>query len=368
MKKLLLALLGGLSVTCFAETFPSFSAGVPHNQNESKFVEVYAHRGARSFSPENVIPGYKTGLAIGTNWVDMDIGVSKDGEIIVSHDIWLNPDIVQKDGKFLADSRSQMYKQLESSPQGLDVAVAPYLLKNMTTKQIQQYDVGSLNPKSPYAQYFPMQLAVPNTPMPTLAEVVKYVHATAGKNVKFQIEIKNDPIHPDWTLSPSEFASKLNTFIVKNKLVNDVEIQSFDWEPLYELHKLNPKIKLAFLVGYDDIERMQSTDAKQAGLWSGGKLLKDYNNSIPQMVKALGGSCYEPEDVSLTKEDLDEAHKLGLKVVVWTWPEHSGGAFNYQTVDKLINWCVDGIITDDPATLNAMLAARNMPIPKAYNK
>ncbi len=113
---------------------------------------------------------------------------------------------------------------------------------------------------------------------------------------------------------------------------------------------------------------MLNQDPKIAGLWSGGKLLKDYNGSIPQMIKALGGSCYEPEDVELTKHDLEEAHKLGLKVVVWTWPEHSGKAFNPVVVQKLIDWGVDGIITDDPARLNSMLAARYMHVPKQYIK
>ena len=47
-----------------------------------KKVEVYAHRGARSYAPENSIPGYATGLAIGTHWVDMDIVMSKDGQLL----------------------------------------------------------------------------------------------------------------------------------------------------------------------------------------------------------------------------------------------------------------------------------------------
>jgi glycerophosphoryl diester phosphodiesterase len=108
---------------------------------------------------------------------------------------------------------------------------------------------------------------------------------------------------------------------------------------------------------------MHSNDPALAGLWSGGKLLKDYNNSLPQMIKALGGSCYEPEDVVLTREDLEEAHRLGLKVVVWSWPEHTGKAFDAALVAKLIDLGVDGIITDDPAQLNALLAARGLPVP-----
>lgn len=366
MRKLLL-ILSMSSGFAFAANENQFNqAGIPHNQAKPKYVEVYAHRGARSFSPENVMPGYKTSLALGTDWVDMDIGISKDGEIIVDHDLWLNPDILRKDGKFLANSKAELYSSLESAPGGIEKNIQPYLVKNLTIAQLKQYDAGRLNLNSPYSKYFPEQIPVDHTPMPTLQEVVNYVNKTTDKKVNFQIEIKNDPIHPNWTVSSKDFAKKVNDFLVKNKLVDRAEIQSFDWEPLYELHKLNPKVKLAFLVGYDDIERMQESDIKQAGLWSGGKLLKDYNNSIPQMVKALGGSLYEPEDVSLTKKDLDEAHALGLKVVVWTWPEHSGSAFDPVVVNRLIDWGVDGIITDDPAHLNSILAARGMRVPQNY--
>lgn len=365
MKKILLSLgLGVAAAMSFANDYPII-AGVPHASNES-YVEVYAHRGARSFSPENTLPAYKTGLAVGTDWVDMDIGITKDGVILIDHDIWLNPDILRKDGKFWANSKQEFYKQLESAPGGIDKNIQPYLVKNLTVTQLQQYDAGMLNPNSPYAKYFPAQYPVNGTPMPTLQEIIDYVNYTTNKKVNFQIEIKNDPTHPKWTVSDHEFAKKVNDILVTNNLVDRAEIQSFDWKPLYELHKLNPKVKLAFLVGGDDIERMHSKDAKEAGLWSGGKLLKNYNNSIPQMIKALGGSCYEPQDTALTKEDLDEAHKLGLKVVVWTWPENSGAAFDPVLVDKLIKWGVDGIITDDPAQLNSMLAARGLPVPQNY--
>ncbi len=52
--------------------------------------------------------------------------------------------------------------------------------------------------------------------------------------------------------------------------------------------------------------------------------------------------------------------------MVWTWPEYSGKDFDPQLVDKLIKWGIDGIITDDPAQLNSMLAARDLPVPETF--
>ena len=366
IKKLLLAILCEASLAMSFALEPQIVAGTPHPATGSKYVEVYAHRGARKFSPENTLAAYKTGLAIGTNWVDMDIGISQDGIIIIDHDMWLNPDILRKNGKFWAKDKTAFYAQLESATGGIDKNIQPYLVKNLSLAQLQEYDAGMLNPDSNYAKYFPQQYQVNGTKMPTLQEIVDYVNKATNQQVKFQIEIKNSPEHPNWTVSAREFAKQLDQFLRKNNLRERVEIQSFDWQPLFELQQLDPQVKTAYLVGFDDVKRMQSSDSYQAGLWSGGKLLKDYNNSIPQMIKALGGSCYEPEDVALTKEDLDEAHRLGLKVVVWGWPEHIGTAFDAKLTAKLIDWGVDGIITDDPAQLNAMLAARGLRTPRKY--
>lgn len=149
-----------------------------------------------------------------------------------------------------------------------------------------------------------------------------------------------------------------------------VEVHAFDFRCLYELQKFDRRIRTAYLTSRDNEkggeESFLSPDPKVAGLWTGGKLLKDYGGSIPAMVKALGGFAWDPEDVELTREALDEAHRLGLKVVVWSWPEKLGTAFDAELVAKMIDWWVDGIITDDPGRLISMLAARGLPVPGRY--
>ena len=313
-------------------------------------VEVYAHRGARSYAPENTIPGYFTGLAIGTHWVDMDIVMSKDGEVIVSHDIRLNPDIVRgTDGKFITERK---------------------LVKSLSLEEIKQYDVGRMDTASAYSKFFPAQVGIDGITMPSLREVIRYVMNKTNNQVGFQIEFKTDPEHPDWTYTPAAFAAALYKILKEENIEHNCEIQSFDWRCLYELQKLNPQIKTAYLTEWDNEPGCPYSffdpDPAVAGLWTGGILVKDHNNSIPRMIKDLGGSCWEPEDVELTKATLDEAHQLGLKVVVWTWPEHSGTVFNTELVSTLISWGVDGIITDDPGMLISMLAARNYALPARY--
>lgn len=116
-------------------------AAKDHVQPDSrKKLEIYAHRGARSYAPENTIPGYSAGLAIGTHWVDMDIVMSKEGEAVVSHDIRLNPDIVRgTDGKFITERK---------------------IVKSISLDEIKKYDVGRMDTSSTYSKYFPAQIGV----------------------------------------------------------------------------------------------------------------------------------------------------------------------------------------------------------------
>ena len=315
-----------------------------------KTIEVYAHRGVRSYAPENAMPGYVAALAIGTHWVDMDVVMTRDGEIVVSHDIKLNPDIVRDaHGAFITEQK---------------------LAKNLTLAELQSYDVGRMNPASAYSKFFPAQLGMDGVRMPTLREVIRYVKAKTGGKVGFQIEFKTDPANPDWTYTPAQFAAALYRVLADEGVIGISEIQSFDWRCLYELQKLDARVKTAYLTEWDNEPGTPNSffdpDPAKAGLWTGGVLIKNHGNSIPQMIKDLGGTCWEPEDTQLTKETLDEAHRLGLKVVVWTWPEHSGTTFDAALVSKLIDWGVDGIITDDPGMLISMLAARGYPLPVAY--
>lgn len=323
-------------------------------------IQVYAHRGARSFSPENTMPGYKATLRIGADWVDMDVVLTKDGEVLISHDPLLNPDIVRdKEGKFLAKNKESLKKM---SQEEMGAYVTKYAAKNLTLQELQQFDVGRLNLDSGYSKFFPDQFPIDGTRMPALREVVRYVNQATKSKVGFQIEMKTDPTHPEFSADPKQFARALYKILKDENIIERAEIQAFDFRCLYELQALDPKIKGAYLTSRDNErggeDNFFHSESKIAGRWTGGKLVKDYGSSIPKMVKTLGGYAWEPEDVELTREALQEAHQLGLKVVVWSWPERLGTAFDPKLVAKMIDWGVDGIITDDPGRLISMLAIR----------
>jgi glycerophosphoryl diester phosphodiesterase len=134
----------------------------------------------------------------------------------------------------------------------------------------------------------------------------------------------------------------------EKSIVDRTEVQAYDWRCLFALQKIDPQIKTAYLTDVVQEKLMQDSDPKKAGLWTGGYLLKNYHNSIPEMIHALGGKLWDPQDLELTKKDLDMAHQLGLKVVTWSWVGKYGKEFNKTMVRELVSMGVDGIITDRP--------------------
>jgi len=301
-------------------------------------IKIYGHRGAAGLSPENTLVAYRTGLAIGIDYVDMDVGLTKDGVVVVTHDFYLNPGLTRtKNGTFVPTNKK-------------------ILIKDLTLKELKTYDVGELNKANAYSDNYPKQLAENNVHIPTLKQVIHYVNKTSHNSVKFQVEVKTNPAHPDWTAPPKEMAKAVVNVLKEEGIDTKTELQAFDWRVLLEAQKLDPKIATAYLTDKEISENMTSPLPEIAGLWSAGYLLKNYDNSIPKMIAALGGKIWGAQTSELTKQLVDEAHHYGLKVVPWT-------ADKMSVIDRMINDGVDGIITNRPDIVRGLFAARDIPLP-----
>lgn len=302
-------------------------------------IQIYGHRGARGLSPENSIPGYKTALAIGVDFVDMDVHLTKDKIIVVTHDFTLNPNLTRdKNGNWID-------------------AANPPLIKDLDFKTLRQYDIGRLKPDTEYGKNFPLQFPVDGTHIPSLQQVIKYVKKTAGNKVHFQVEIKTDPLHPELSFEPKVIAKETVDMLKKEGVDNRTELQAFDWRVLREVQKLDRRIATAYLTDQEISQNMRDIDPKKAGLWSSGHLLKDYDNSIPKMIAKLGGKIWGPESKELNADLVKEAHKHGLKVVPWSKVDSLDDS---QEIIRMIDIDVDGIISDRPDIVRGLLAARGM--------
>lgn len=298
---------------------------------------VYGHRGARGLAPENSIPSVDVALENHVDAIDVDVVLTKDGVVVAYHDLTLNPDITRdKYGRWLSRN---------------DIAV-----KELTFAETQAYDVGRIRPGTAYAAMFKNQKGYDHIAIPELKALIQYVKRHAKYPVGFQIEIKTDPTHPDISASPEDIVPALNQVIIDEGIEDRAKIQAFDWYCLYLMKLLNPAVETAFLSDNDTTTEMLNDDEALAGSWTGGYLLKDYHDSVPEMIQALGGSWWDSEAYQLTNEQVEEAHSYGLKVAAWFCLECTGESdANPELFEKLIEMDVDGIITDRPDVLQSML-------------
>ena len=305
-------------------------------------IQVYAHRAGRGLLPEQTLPAYAMALRIGCDYVDMDINMTADNVLVVTHDLGLNPNLTR-------DMRGAWVTN-----------AIP--IRQLTLRDLQEYQVGRLKPGTEYASYFPHQRALEQVTIPTLDACVEFVQQIAGNSVGFQIEIKNDPAHDEQTASPVEYAAALYALLKARDIVSITEVQAFDWRCLLELKKLDTAVRTAFLTDHTTM----ASGEKDTGLWTAGYKISDYDNSLPKMIKALGGDCWEPYEEDLTPELLSEAHALGLKVVVWGWPEMERTEFNEERIVEMLDWGVDGFITDRPDILRGLIAAHGLNVPEGF--
>ena len=135
--------------------------------------DLQGHRGARGLAPENALPAFERALDLGVSTLELDIGVTADGVVVVHHDPALNASITRgADGQWLPGRGP--------------------LLRSLTFAQLQAYDVGRIDPATPYARTFGAQQARDGTRIPSLAQVFALVKAR-GAPVRFNIETKLFP-------------------------------------------------------------------------------------------------------------------------------------------------------------------------------
>jgi len=254
--------------------------------------DLQGHRGARGYLPENTLPGFERALAIGVDTLELDVGVTRDGVVVIHHDRRLNPDVARgADGKWVT-------------------APAPTLY-SLSYRELQDYDVGRIRPGSEYAQRFPHQQPIDGARIPRLDELF----ARAGAKVRFNIETKLVPEAPDETLPPEPFARALIAEVRKAGVAARTTIQSFDFRTLKIVEREAPEIMTAYLTS--------------------GK------NSDPAKVKAAGARLWSPDFRDLDPAKIAAARAAGLRIVAWTVNEPAD-------IAKVLQLGIDGIISDYP--------------------
>jgi glycerophosphoryl diester phosphodiesterase len=259
-------------------------------------ILVHGHRGARARRPENTIPAFEYAIAQGVDALEMDMAVTKDNVIVISHDPILEPPVC-------------------SGPS------ARAVIRQLTLAEVHQWDCGAVrNPR------FETQQTIPGTRIPTLDDVFQL--ASRG-TFDYNIETKSFPDHPEYTPSPEDFSRMALEKVRHYHLEKRIILQSFDFRTLIAMRKLAPEIRLSALIENDP---------------------RDFAAVSAAAAKA---EIVSPEFHLVTPEKVAEARRAGLQVVPWT-------ANTPADWDKLIAAKVDAIISDDPAELIAYLRRKGL--------
>ena len=223
-------------------------------------VKVHGHRGARAVRPENTIAAFEYAIAAGVDVLELDLGVTRDGVVVVSHEPYLGPPLC-------------------SGPQ------AKAAIRKMSLAEVKRWDCGSVQHPD-----FPRQQTAPGSRIPTLDEVLAL--APRGP-VHFNMETKIFPAQPELAPEPEEFVRLVLETIRKHGLESRVILQSFDFRTLHAMKKLVPAIRLSAL--YEGPSR-----------------------NFVEIAREAGAHIVSPVFPLVTPEQVTAAHAQGLEVIPWT--------------------------------------------------
>jgi glycerophosphoryl diester phosphodiesterase len=300
--------------------------------------DIEAHRGGRALFPENTLPSFANALSMGVNTLELDIGVTRDGAVVVSHERKLNPDLARgPDGAYVAPPGTPFFQ--------------------LRLEDVKQYDVGQIRPGSSYAAQFPDQRAVPGTRIPTLTEVFDLVRRSGDAAVRFNIETKIDPNHPEESPDPQRFVSALLDLARTERMSDRIMVQSFDWRTLQLVQQQAASIPTVYLTQQKGPGATIALD--KATEWTAGFNPGDYGHSLPRTIKAAGGAIWSPYFRDVDADLIAESHRLGLKVVVWT-------VNRPDDIAAMIDISVDGIISDHPDLLRKVAGEKGNVLPPGH--
>lgn len=302
--------------------------------------DLQGHRGARGLMPENTLPAFVKALEIGVTTLELDTGITRDGVVVIAHDPVINPDLARlPDGKWLETPANK----------------GPSLF-SLTFDELQRYDVGRIKPGTKYAERHPEQQAVDGTRFPKLSDLFALVRASGNQRVRFNIETKLSPFERDVTPGPDAFVSALLEVITRERMRSRVTIQSFDWRTLKIVQQRAPDIPTVYLSAQQKFLDNINAGSREGSAWTAGLNISEFGGSVARMVKAAGGTIWSPYfgDIDLAK--LEEARALGLKVVVWTVNQP-------KDIERMLDWKVDGIISDYPNRVREVMQKRGMALP-----
>lgn len=336
-------LLSGLAALTIYSGYNNIDISTTYAKVNYDVFDLEAHRGGRDVRPENTLYSYAYAIELGATSIECDMQLTKDGQIVMSHNPILNSDITRdENGNYIENNK--------------------YDIRLMTVDELKKFDVGIMDPNC--GEYYDLHGKTQFTydaKIPTLEELMQLIQSYGDKNIVLNIETKSypDPASAGYknNADPKKFVEVFNNIVKKYDMEDRVVLQSFDWQTLIEMKKLNPNISTSALWQEQpswgrDSESLRRYEKKKSP-WLGGLDIKDYQGNPVKAAHAIGADIISPYYTEISKQDVDEAHSLGMKVVPWT-------VNNEKDMNMLLDMGVDGIISDKPWLLKQVLEKRNI--------
>lgn len=290
-------------------------------------IQAIGHRGCRGLRPELTLPGFEFALDLNVDALELDVGVTADLAVVIHHDMRLNPDIARdRNGRWI-------------SPPGPKI-------RDLSLKQLLEFEVGRINPESDYANQFNAQIPLDGCRVPTLEDLARRLREL-DRSIPIYIEAKTSPLKPDDTWEVERFADVLASEIERLDIVSCAIVESFDWRILRHIRKRSPQIEIAPVTSAQPA--IDNVSAATDGAFTGGLTLADTCGSLAKLASALDARTWCSDARDLNEARIREAHAEGMEVLAWT-------VNDADAMLRLIDIGVDGIVTDYPDRLISLLA------------
>jgi glycerophosphoryl diester phosphodiesterase len=264
--------------------------------------DTQGHRGCRGLMPENTIPAMLKALDLGVVTLEMDAVITKDNQVILSHEPFFNHEIsTGPDGQPIPEATEKQHNIFQ-----------------LNYADVRKYDVGlAKHPRFPRQQ---KMAAV----KPLLAEVIDAAETHAQKtnrplpyyNIETKSQVSTDhQFHPE----PAKFVELLVQVIQQKKIEQRVIIQSFDVRTLQYLHQHYPQIATAYLVERPSLSSMDGQISKLG----------------------FQPTIFSPEHRLVTANMVSYCREKKIRLIPWT-------VNDLPTMQKLKDMGVNGIISDYP--------------------
>jgi glycerophosphoryl diester phosphodiesterase len=310
--------------------------------------DLQAHRGGMGLAVESSLLSFGNALDLGVSTLELDVQITEDGHAVVTHDRQTNAAVC-------ADTAP-------ATPGDPEFPYVGRYVNTLSLAQVRTLDCGSVRRPA-----HPQQRLSPGARMLALHEVFDLVRERGADDVRLNIETKVEAGAPTETAPREQFVQVVAQEVRAAGLTERVSIQSFDWGALMRMREVAPELPIVALTNGDFLQVGQPG----ASPWLGGVDVDDFGGSFVEAAHSFGADALSPvhgtpQDGGVgqpgytpftTREMVERAHELGMRVIPWTVDDE-------PTMESLVDAGVDGLITDYPDRLRAVLERRGVALPE----